>query len=240
LVTLTMFWVRSRLLKASKRAAVQTGERLSQSRFGGGHGGGFLTAAGAGFASGGRRQRYIPYEVRSAYRDARQIPVNFREWKANTADRRAIRSGALPESMRPPARGFTASRRRRSAQRIGREVRAERRREGGRQPRQGQEKVKKSTNAPRPRPSGPTKTGPARSAPRVKAPAAATVPRSEPSGATKTGPARSAPGVKAPAAARPARPSPSGAQQAAKRRSAERAKAAGKASKEPPRGPGGR
>ncbi|MDH5616639.1 MAG: hypothetical protein OEY62_08890, partial [Acidimicrobiia bacterium] len=77
---------------------------------------------------GAGRSRYIPYETRMAYRDARQAPVNYREWRANAADRRSIRRGTAPEYMRPPPRGFTASRRQRSAARIGRQERARRRR----------------------------------------------------------------------------------------------------------------
>ena len=126
MLTLTMFWVRSKIMRASKRAASSVGDRLRTARIGGNSQNGFFRSAQSGFQSKGGR--YIPYEVRSAYRDGRQVPGNFREWRSNTADRRSIRRGTAPEGMRPPPRGFTQSRRSRSSQRLHRQHRSTQRR----------------------------------------------------------------------------------------------------------------
>ena len=151
LLTLVMFWVRSRMLKAGKAGAANIGQRLADTSPGAN--GGFFAAAAAGFGGGAgyrygsrsggyganghgssyrRRMRgYIPYEARMAYRDARQVPVNFAEWNANRRERRAIRrDGYEPPSGRTPPRGFTESRRRHSAARVDRRIRRTQSREG--------------------------------------------------------------------------------------------------------------
>jgi hypothetical protein len=125
-LTVTMFWARSNLVAASKRAGERAGQRLAQAApSAGGTGGGM----GGGFASAGRfrarhPRRYIPYEARAAYRDARQAPQNVAEWRANRRERRAIRLyGYEPSSGRAPAHGLTRGRRRRSAARRDRRIR---------------------------------------------------------------------------------------------------------------------
>ncbi len=133
LVTLTMFWVRSRLLAASKRAATNAGERLSQARIGGNHSGGFFGAASAGFAHGGGD--HARHHTRSGLARGRRFTNNASEWNTNRATRRSVRvhnrsidraaaAGANPDRLvghrMAPPRGITQSGRARSGARMAR------------------------------------------------------------------------------------------------------------------------
>ena len=133
LVTLTVFKVRSRLLKASERMAAHAGDRLTRARIGGNHGTGFFTAAGAGFAAG--RSRHGLAHARSAHRAVHQFAGNTDTWRTNLGTRHAVRTHnrsialaiaaggdptELPSIQSPPPRGFTEPRRQRSRARIAR------------------------------------------------------------------------------------------------------------------------